>query len=99
MGMGRLPLEISLDVVHHCIETEIKRQYNRCISAYFKSKKEADEIEKAITLLQYALENFDFQTLRGRYPELAGQSKADVALIRDKKDNIILTLNKKVIFS
>jgi hypothetical protein len=98
MEMGRLPLEIRLDVAHHCIETEIKRQYNRCISAYFTSKQQSDEIEKSLTLLQHALENFDFQTLRSRYPELCGQCKVDVALIRDPKDNIILTLDKKAIF-
>lgn len=96
--MDRLPLEIRLDVSHHCIETELKRQYNRSLSDFFRLKGKNDEVEKTITLLQHALEHFDFQTLRSRYPELSGQATAAVFLTMDKQNTIALTLDKKVIY-
>ena len=98
MGMGRLPVAIRLDLGHHCVETEIKRQYNRCLSAFFQAKGDAADIEASIDLLQHALESFDFQALRSRYPELAGHSNADVILANDAKGDMILILNKKAIY-
>jgi hypothetical protein len=98
MGMGGHPVEIRLDLGHHCVETEIKRQYNRCLSAFFQSKGEAGAIEASIDLLQHALENFDFQMLRSRYPELAGHLDAEVILAIDVEGDIILILNKKAIY-
>jgi hypothetical protein len=98
MEMGGLPVEIRLDLGHHCVETEIKRQYNRCLSAFFQSKGSTGDIEASIDLLQHALESFDFQALRSRYPELSGDSTADVILTIDVNGNISLIVNQKVIY-
>lgn len=98
MGMGRLPLKIGLRVTHHCVETEIRRQYNRCLSQFFRSGERSAEFESSLTLLQHALENFDFQAIRSRYPELSGHSDADAVLTIDKNGDPVLTLDKKVIY-
>jgi hypothetical protein len=89
---------IQLDLTRHCIETEIKRQYNRHLSEYFHVNEKDGSMERSISLLQHALETFDFHFLRWRYPELCGQSEAFVTLSGDENGNTILTLNKKVIY-
>ena len=80
MEMDRLPLEIQLDVSRHCIESDIKKQYNRLISDYFKSPGDQDGIEKKISLLKHALETLDFRQLRNKHPELAGNTGDKVFL-------------------
>jgi hypothetical protein len=64
---------MKLDLTKHCIETEIKRLYNRSISLYLKLKKEDPRFEADILLLQTALECLDFPRLRSRHAELAGR--------------------------
>ena len=76
---------IRLDLSAHCVETEIRRQYNIRISRYFKAGASGDkaDLETEIELLVEALENFDFKRLRSGYPALAGGSHDDIRLIRD----------------
>ncbi|GBC59796.1 hypothetical protein DENIS_0737 [Desulfonema ishimotonii] len=83
-------MDIRMNLRKHCIETEIRRTYNRCLSAYFKPGSNRGDLEEQIELLQTALETFDFHYLRSQYAELAGHSDADVRLVRDG-----LTVNGK----
>lgn len=73
-------MDLPLDLGHHCIETEIRRIYNRSLSEYFKQGADTERLEKQIDLLKRALEGLDFSRLRATYPELAGKSDAAVAL-------------------
>jgi hypothetical protein len=76
-------MKIVLDTSRHCIETEMKRQSNKVISAYFKKGKTEDPsaLESRIELLQKGLERFDFNKLRARYPELRSETQGEVVLI------------------
>jgi hypothetical protein len=76
---------IRLDLSAHCVETEIRRQYDIRISRYFKAGASGDkaDLEREIELLLEALENFDFKRLRSRHSFLAGSSHDDIRLIRD----------------
>lgn len=86
---------IKLDLSAHCVETEIRRQYNVRISLYFKAGASIDktELETEIELLVEALENFNFKRLRGRHPFLAGSSYDDVRLVRDAAGRIQIQHN------
>ncbi len=88
-------MEIKLNTGRHCIETEMKRQYNKTISAYFKSGPETDKqtLEARIDLLQQGLENFDFNRLRANYPELRGETEAEVTLAATAKHKPELRIN------
>jgi len=72
--------EIQLDLRRHCVETEIKKLYNLALGAYFKPGADKPGLEARIGLLTLALEGFDFQALRGRYPGLCGGSSQEVGL-------------------
>ena len=95
-------MRIDLDLSRHCIETEMKRQYNKSISAYFKnqgSRSEADKqtLEAQIELLQQGLESFDFNRLRAQHPELRGEIQAAVALAPTAEDTPEILINGKAI--
>jgi glutamate formiminotransferase len=91
--MDRLSLEIQLDLSGHCIETDIKKQYNRLISNYFKSAGDRDGIEKKISLLKHALETLDFRQLRNKHPELAGNTDDKVFLSWDDMKTLRIRIN------
>ena len=73
-------MEIELDLRKHCIETAMKRCYNRLLSEYFRSKRGDTESEEKLALLQKALSCFDFSALRTIRRELAGESAARITL-------------------
>lgn len=83
MGVGRLPLKIQLDLSRHCIETEIKRLYNRSVVHYFNSRNNKQKLEIRIDVLKNALEQLDFSFLRSHYPILSGGIEKDVFLAVD----------------
>ncbi len=76
-------MKIVLDLKKHCIQTEIKKQYERCIRDYF-SKHHAPEDESVLDIkieaLKFFLEHADFPRLRGQYPELNGSHEITVLL-------------------
>ena len=80
MEMDRLSLIIQLDLRRHCIETDIRKQYNQCLSQYFQSSDDRHLIEQRISLLKHALETLDFRQLRNKHPELCGQTHRKVFL-------------------
>ena len=83
-----------LSLKQHCIETEIKKRYNRAVSDYFKAGgHDAQDLEEKIELFSEALETFDFGSLRSRYPELRGNSDADAALHKDEAGRLHININ------
>jgi len=81
---------LTLDLSRHCVETEIKKRYNLAISEYFRAKSGRDQLEKIIDLTQQALQTLDFNHLRSRYAPLAGQTDAEVELLREQDSLSIL---------
>ena len=73
-------MKIHLDPSKHCIETEIKRHYNRSLSEYFQAGKNKGLSEKIIELTQQALKSFDFAKLRSKYPPLCGNTNHNIIL-------------------
>ena len=86
-----------LDLSAHCIETELKRQYNKSVSAYFRAgRKEKRLLEQTIEILHQALETLDFQKLRSQYPPLSGGTKQEVILSRPNEELVIIIGDKKI---
>ena len=73
----------ALDLSRHCVETELKRQYNRYISDYLKLKRPDESLEAPIAALEKALRHLDFSMLRSRFAVLAGNSDARVEMTVD----------------
>ena len=89
------PVQIALDLRRHCIETEIKRLYNRKVSRYFKQAEDREQLEAEIELLKTALETFDFGRLRSEHPPLAGKCDCSVVLKYDKLDNLVIMMDNE----
>jgi len=87
---------IQLDLSVHCIETEIKRIYNKLLSKVFKEDRN-EGIENQIEILKHSLENFDFSRLRSTYPELAGGIESRVSIHCDPKGQPAIEINGKAI--
>jgi len=90
---------IPLNLKKHCIQTEIKRQYNKLISEYFKSDPAENKImmEAKIDLFQHALENLDFGRLRSSYPELSGGHSDNIALSAGSDKQLTILINGRPI--
>ncbi len=86
-----------LDLSRHCIQTEIRRIYNKKLLFCLK-KKHVDHVdEDEIEALRYALEFFDFPLLRARFPELTGGSSAEVFLVTTKERGLVIEINNQLI--
>ncbi len=84
---------VKLDLSKHCIETEIRRLYNRRLSDYIKLKRGDGQLETDIEMLKAALESLDFPKLRSGYRELAGHkgnSAIELAVKGDGRVAIII---------
>ena len=86
-------MRLKLDLRKHCIETEIKRRYNRLVSEILKKKSPDPLLERQIENLLAALESLDFGRLRKDFPELAGNHDDDVILSFDSKNNPTIFIN------
>ncbi|MEA3232973.1 MAG: hypothetical protein U9Q05_14550, partial [Thermodesulfobacteriota bacterium] len=95
--MTKLSIRINLNLSSHCIETAIRRRYNRCLSRSFKTRSLDRNLEREINLLKTALESLDFSYLRSTWPELAGHGNATVALILDDRRRIDIFINEHCI--
>lgn len=95
-------MEIELNLKNHCIASEIKKLYNRNVSAYLKKAHnlkpdETVPVEKKIELLKKALETLDFSELRSKHPVLAGNTNIPVILGMTYNLELYITIdNKKV---
>ncbi|MFW6283844.1 MAG: hypothetical protein ACOC1H_00460 [Desulfosalsimonas sp.] len=88
-------MNLKISTKRHCIETEVKHQYNRAVSKYFKASAENEkkDLENRIDLLHHAIETLDFSFLRSRYPDLRGDSSAEIRLLRNDAGAIGITIN------
>jgi len=73
--------KVILNLVNHCIETEIRREYKKRVSACLNAREPDDSLEAELELLKTALEQFDFPFLRSRYPSLSGGKGDRVCLV------------------
>jgi len=91
---------IQLDLSKHCIETELKRLYNQIFNRLIHAAEPEPGLEKRFKNIVTVLEKLDFQTLRGRYPELAGCRKnINIELIIAGESDIALRINgEKIIY-
>lgn len=86
-------MDIRLDLSRHCIETEIKKQYNQDIAAYFKAgMAEKRRLEATIEVFRSALETMNFSHLRTHYPPLAGGTDRNIILSCENED-LTLTID------
>lgn len=79
-------MNLRLDLSRHCIETEVRKQYNRAVSHYFQKIGDSGRFEATIELTRCCLERLDFSALRRCYPQLAGHATADVVVTMDGDD-------------
>ena len=86
-------MKIKLNLKKHCVETELKRLYNRSLSQYFKPGSNQKQIEKIIDVIKTVLENSNISNLRSKYPELSGNSEADIVLTTDRQDQVVILIN------
>ncbi len=79
---------IKLDLSRHCIQTELKRLYNKKIYKYFKAPKR--ELELEIEILKKLLERLDFTYLRSKFIEFRGGYDGEIYLeVIDGKEVVI----------
>ena len=86
-------MKIKLNLKKHCIETELKRLYNRNLSQYFKPGCNQKQIEKIIDVIKTVLENSNISNLRSKYPELSGNSEANILLKTDRQYQVVISIN------
>ncbi len=83
---------VYLDLSNRCIQTAIKKKYNRLLAACLQPSPPAPETEEQVELLKYALERFDFPRLRAQYTELAGNYDGEVILVADDDSRPVITI-------
>ena len=90
--------ELALNLGNHCIETEIKRIYERLILDYFKTKdSEKGSLIKDIAFFEQLLKKIDFSSLRAKHPPLGGGCNKKVLLKWDKnKAYIVIEGQEKI---
>jgi len=86
-------MKLELNLRKHCVETELKRLYNRSLSEYFKQGSNQKQQEKIIDVFKTVLENSNFSKLRCTYPELAGKSEANIVLAADSQNHVVILIN------
>ena len=86
---------LSLDA--HCIQTEMKRQHSRRVSACFQSQERARELEEEVELLASALTLLNLPAMRGRDAGLCGGEGNQVVLQRGECGEMELLRNGKAL--
>ncbi len=85
---------MKLDLSKHCIQTEIKRLYNRSVSRYFKLKREDPQLAADIEMLKTALDRLNFPRLRSDYVELSGgRDDSMVELAADDDGKVVVRID------
>ncbi len=90
-------MKIKLDLSNYCIETAVRRQYNKTLSQYFTATDREERIETELDILMQALEKFDFPRLRRTYPELDGHGDHEVILETDIQGQPVIRLDGECI--
>jgi hypothetical protein len=87
------PAPIRLDLSRRCIQTEIKRQYERSLAACLRSPAGAEALAETVETLRSALETLDFPKLRAAHTALAGGRSDRVELVPDPGGRLTLLIN------
>lgn len=90
-------IRIPLDLSSHCIQTEIRRQYNRQLSACLKSAAGDDTAEKKLEILKTSLETWDFPKLRSDHTALCGGRNPEVIVAGDNSGRCFLMLDGQIV--
>jgi len=94
-------MEIRFETDRFCIETEVRRTYERLLKQYFKpeeDKNSRQKLEAQIEGLKAFLELIDVKALRSSYPELDKGGEADVILkVKSADQEMVLIFNGKEI--
>ncbi|MCD4742144.1 MAG: hypothetical protein K8R67_06670 [Desulfobacteraceae bacterium] len=77
----------------HCIETKIKKLYNYKITQLLKKEKISNRDSDEFELLKYALENFNFFSLRLKC-EINKKKSDNKVVITKEKNILIVTINE-----
>lgn len=85
-----MDLVLTLDLSGHCIETELKRLYNRALAACLRPGGDKSVAENTVELTRQALTRYDFGLLRSRYLPLAGHTAAKVTLSAKQGEPVLL---------
>jgi diadenosine tetraphosphate (Ap4A) HIT family hydrolase len=89
-------MRLLLDLKKHCVQTEIRRQYEKDMAAYFRADAvQRKQLERRLILLEAALKTLDFARLRSENPVLAGGSSAVVFLKQEKSGPAVIVSNDK----
>ena len=84
---------IKLDLASHCIQTEMKRQHNRLVSACLKGGGDREFLEGCVELLIRALTELDLPAMRGKTRALAGGDGISVVLFETPEGALQITHN------
>ena len=87
------PGAIRLDLARHCIQTAIKRRYERSLAVSLRSAESAEALAGTVEALRLALETLDFPKLRAAHPALAGGRGNRVELGRDAHNRLTLLID------
>ncbi|MFO7497556.1 MAG: hypothetical protein R6X05_18170 [Desulfobacterales bacterium] len=87
------PAPIRLDLSRRCIQTEIKRQYERSLAACLRSPAGAEALAATVETLRSALETLDFPKLRAAHTALAGGQSDRVEIVRSAGNRLTLLIN------
>ncbi len=94
-------MKIIITLTKHCIETEVKKEYEKLITRYFDKKRFKDEkafIEARIEPLKFFIEHADFSFLRSNFTELNGNNELQVVLsIPEQFSETKIIFNKIII--
>ena len=77
------PDELVLELEEFCIQTTGQQVHRRLMEGLLEGRLEGPEVEGAVEMLARFLAQEDFAAIRGADPELAGDHRVDVRLVRD----------------
>jgi len=95
-------MTIQLVLKHHCIQTAVKKAYERLLRACLKHPPGDDAfkaMEADIERLKFFLETCDFPHMRSQYPELSGREEVSVTLeLKEGKGDMVLICGGRRIY-
>ena len=90
-------MKIILDLDAHCIETEIRKQYNRTVDQLLRSGTSDGRDERKVEILKFLLENMCFPVIRS-FCQRHQKEKENHAFIVDDAGQIEIFVNGKRVY-
>ena len=83
-------VDASVGVAYHTVcVVDVPLVLKKLWVVFFDPKK----IEKIIDAIKSVLENSNISKLRSKYPELSGNSEADIVMTADRPDQVVIIIN------